>query len=51
MKFLRKKLDDLRHPFRKGGKWEKFAPAINAQKAIEKFPFARNARGVLDQIN
>lgn len=30
MKFLRKKLDDLRHPFRKGGKWEKFAPAINA---------------------
>ena len=30
MKFLRKKLDNLRHPFRKGGKWEKFAPAINA---------------------
>ena len=30
MKFLRKKLDDLRYPFRKGGKWEKFAPAINA---------------------
>ncbi len=30
MKFLRKKLDELRYPFRKGGKWEKFAPAINA---------------------
>ncbi len=30
MKFLRRKLDDLRYPFRKGGKWEKFAPAINA---------------------
>ena len=30
MKFLRKKLDDFRYPFRKGGKWEKFAPAINA---------------------
>jgi len=30
MKFLRKKLDDLRHSFRKGGKWGKFAPAINA---------------------
>ena len=30
MKFLRKKLDKLRYPFRKGGKWEKFAPAINA---------------------
>tara|TARA_Y100001970_G_scaffold57296_1_gene72587 strand:+ start:7793 stop:8950 length:1158 start_codon:yes stop_codon:yes gene_type:complete len=30
MRFLRKKLDDLRYPFRKGGKWEKFAPAINA---------------------
>ena len=30
MKFLRKKLDNLRYPFRKGGKWEKFAPAINA---------------------
>ncbi len=30
MRFLRKKLDDLRYPFRKGGRWEKFAPAINA---------------------
>ena len=29
MKFLRKKLGDLRYPFRKGGKWEKFAHAIN----------------------
>ena len=30
MSFLRKKLDDLKRPFGKGEKWEKYAPAINA---------------------
>tara|TARA_Y100000996_G_scaffold408309_1_gene387163 strand:- start:1082 stop:2239 length:1158 start_codon:yes stop_codon:yes gene_type:complete len=30
MNLIRKKLDDLKRPFSKGEKWEKFAPAINA---------------------
>lgn len=30
MNALRKKLDQLRKPFEKGQKWEKFSPAINA---------------------
>ena len=30
MSFLRRKLDDLKKPFEKGQKWEKYAPAINA---------------------
>ena len=30
MSFLRKKLDELKRPFNKGQKWEKFAPAFNA---------------------
>ena len=30
MKFLRNKLDQIKKPFEKGGKYEKFAPAINA---------------------
>ena len=30
MSFLRRKLDDLKKPFGKGQKWEKYAPAINA---------------------
>lgn len=30
MNFLRKRLDQLKRPFEKGEKWEKFAPAINA---------------------
>jgi len=30
MNFLRKKLDEIKRPFSKGEKWEKFAPAINA---------------------
>lgn len=30
MSFLRNKLDDLKKPFNKGGKWEKLAPAFNA---------------------
>ncbi|WP_461533311.1 NADH:ubiquinone reductase (Na(+)-transporting) subunit B [Sinomicrobium sp.] len=30
MKFLRTKIDQLKKPFGKGEKWEKFAPAINA---------------------
>ena len=30
MKALRKKIDQLKKPFEKGQKWEKFAPAVNA---------------------
>jgi Na+-transporting NADH:ubiquinone oxidoreductase subunit B len=30
MNFIRKKLDEIKRPFIKGEKWEKFAPAINA---------------------
>lgn len=30
MNFLRNKLDEIKRPFTKGEKWEKFAPAINA---------------------
>ena len=30
MNFLRKKLDDLKRPFGKGQKLERYAPAINA---------------------
>ncbi|ETN94860.1 Na+-transporting NADH:ubiquinone oxidoreductase subunit B [Zhouia amylolytica] len=30
MSFLRNKLDQLKKPFGKGEKWEKFAPAVNA---------------------
>lgn len=30
MRFLRTKLDQLKKPFQKGGKWEKLAPAFNA---------------------
>ena len=30
MNFLRKTLDELKKPFEKGQKLEKFAPAINA---------------------
>ncbi|MFY7810813.1 MAG: NADH:ubiquinone reductase (Na(+)-transporting) subunit B [Flavobacterium sp.] len=30
MKFLRDKLDQIKKPFEKGQKWEKFGPAINA---------------------
>lgn len=30
MSFIRKKLDELKRPFNKGQKWEKFAPAFNA---------------------
>ena len=30
MSFLRKKLDEIKRPFRKGEKFEKFAPAVNA---------------------
>jgi Na+-transporting NADH:ubiquinone oxidoreductase subunit B len=30
MNFLRNKLDDLKRPFGKGQKWERYAPAINA---------------------
>ncbi|TRZ41397.1 NADH:ubiquinone reductase (Na(+)-transporting) subunit B [Robertkochia solimangrovi] len=30
MSFLRKKLDQIKKPFNKGEKWEKFAPAFNA---------------------
>ena len=30
MKFLRNKIDQIKKPFEKGQKFEKFAPAINA---------------------
>ncbi|MDA8640516.1 NADH:ubiquinone reductase (Na(+)-transporting) subunit B [Candidatus Arcticimaribacter forsetii] len=30
MSFLRKKIDQIKRPFAKGEKWEKFAPAVNA---------------------
>ena len=30
MKFVRKQLDNLKRPFAKGEKWERFAPAVNA---------------------
>lgn len=30
MSFLRKKIDQLKKPFNKGEKWEKYAPAVNA---------------------
>ena len=30
MNFLRKKLDEIKRPFQKGEKFEKFAPAVNA---------------------
>ena len=30
MNFFRKKLDDLKRPFGKGQKWERYAPAVNA---------------------
>jgi Na+-transporting NADH:ubiquinone oxidoreductase subunit B len=39
MSFLRKKIDQLKKPFNKGGKWEKFAPAFNA---LETFLFVPN---------
>ncbi len=39
MDVLRKKLDQLKRPFGKGRKWEKFAPAINA---LDTFLFVPN---------
>ena len=30
MSFLRNKVDQIKKPFAKGQKWEKFAPAVNA---------------------
>jgi Na+-transporting NADH:ubiquinone oxidoreductase subunit B len=39
MKFLRDKLDQIKKPFAKGEKWEKFAPAINA---IDTFLYVPN---------
>ena len=30
MSFLRNKIDQIKKPFAKGEKWEKFAPAVNA---------------------
>lgn len=39
MKFLRKKVDQLKKPFNKGEKWEKFAPAFNA---LDTFLFVPN---------
>jgi Na+-transporting NADH:ubiquinone oxidoreductase subunit B len=39
MKFLREKLDEIKKPFGKGQKYEKFAPAINA---LDTFLFVPN---------
>lgn len=39
MKFLRDKLDQIKKPFGKGEKWEKFAPAING---LDTFLFVPN---------
>ncbi|MFI2742291.1 NADH:ubiquinone reductase (Na(+)-transporting) subunit B [Zhouia sp. PK063] len=39
MSFLRNKLDQLKKPFNKGEKWEKYAPAFNA---IDTFMFVPN---------
>ncbi|WP_340075561.1 NADH:ubiquinone reductase (Na(+)-transporting) subunit B [Leptobacterium sp. I13] len=39
MSFLRKKIDQLKKPFNKGSKWEKFAPAFNA---LDTFLFVPN---------
>jgi len=39
MKFLRDKLDQIKKPFAKGEKWEKYAPAINA---IDTFLYVPN---------
>ena len=30
MSFLRNKIDQIKKPFARGEKWEKFAPAVNA---------------------
>tara|TARA_B100000767_G_scaffold190787_1_gene178070 strand:+ start:432 stop:1589 length:1158 start_codon:yes stop_codon:yes gene_type:complete len=39
MSFLRNKIDQIKKPFAKGEKWEKFAPAVNA---FETFIFVPN---------
>lgn len=39
MSFLRKKVDQLKKPFEKGAKWEKYAPAFSA---LETFLFVPN---------
>ena len=39
MSFLRKKIDQIKKPFAKGEKWEKFAPAVNA---FDTFMFVPN---------
>ena len=39
MKFLRDKLDQIKKPFEKGQKFEKYAPAINA---LDTFLFVPN---------
>ncbi|MBL30465.1 MAG: NADH:ubiquinone reductase (Na(+)-transporting) subunit B [Flavobacteriaceae bacterium] len=45
MKFLRKKLDDIKRPFAKGEKWEKLAPAINAFDTFLFVPNHTTSRG------
>lgn len=45
MNALRKKLDQLRKPFEKGEKWEKFAPAINAFDTFLYVPNHTTKRG------
>ena len=39
MSFLRNKIDQIKKPFTKGEKWEKFAPAVNA---FDTFMFVPN---------
>ena len=45
MNFLRKQLDNLKRPFAKGEKWERFAPAINAFDTFLFVPNHTTAKG------
>jgi len=45
MDFLRKKLDEIRKPFNKGGKFEKFAPAINSFDTLLFVPKHNTTKG------
>jgi len=45
MDFLRKKFDEIRKPFNKGGKFEKFAPAINSIDTLLFVPRHNTSKG------
>ncbi|NIJ43566.1 Na+-transporting NADH:ubiquinone oxidoreductase subunit B [Wenyingzhuangia heitensis] len=45
MDFLRKKFDEIRKPFNKGGKLEKFAPAINSIDTLLFVPKHNTSKG------